>query len=427
LFERPTSGERALLVHVNFSSRAYQDELDEFQLLATSVGADVIDFICLSRELPTPKYYIGKGQAETIQASIQAQKIELVIFNHNLSPAQERNLEKLWQCRVLGRIGLILAIFAQRAKTHEGKLQVELAQLTHMSTRLVRGWTHLERQKGGIGLRGPGETQLETDRRLLSQRVETIQARLNKVRLSREQNRRKRHRYHIPTISLVGYTNAGKSTLFNRITDSDVYVANQLFATLDPTLRQISIDKFGEIVIADTVGFIRELPHELVDAFKATLEETQIADLLIHVIDASDAAHIYHREQVNLVLSEIGAAHIPQLLVYNKIDRCGISPKIDRDDSGSVRAVWLSAQFSEGLPLLKEAIVEYLSQAFIYKTITLSPAQAHLRAKLYARKVVHDEKIDEDGNFILLIALPPWEYEKILKESEKSIDNDFDV
>jgi len=416
LFERPSGGERALLVHVRFLSASCTDELEELQLLANSAGAETVDTVILKREKPTVKYFIGSGQAEAVSSVIQSQNIQLVIINHSLSASQERNLEKLWHCRVLDRIGLILAIFAQRARTHEGKLQVELAQLTHLSTRLIRGWTHLERQKGGIGLRGPGETQLETDRRLLAKRMAFIRQRLAKVKSAREQNRKKRQKQTIPLVSLVGYTNAGKSTLFNQLTTSEVYAADQLFATLDPTLRQVPLKKYGEIVLADTVGFIRDLPHELVDAFKATLEETKEADLLLHIIDAHDPEHIFHSEQVDLVLGDIGADEIPQLLVYNKIDLMDLTPRIDRDKDGQIRAVWLSAANAKGLDLLQSAIAERLSQHFVYKTVLLKPAQASFRAKLYERQVVHQERIDDEGNFVMVIALPKWEYEQLMNQ-----------
>lgn len=415
MFDRPTGGERAVLVHVNFSCIPCIDELDECRQLAVSADVEVIDVLCFSRQKPVAKYFIGQGQADAIYQRILADEIQLVIINHNLTPAQERNLEKLWQCRVVDRIGLILDIFAQRARTHEGKLQVELAQLAHLSTRLVRGWTHLERQKGGIGLRGPGETQLETDRRLLGKRMATIRQRLEKVRSARQQSRRKRQRQRMPTVSLVGYTNAGKSTLFNRLTDSTIYAADQLFATLDPTMRQINLDKYGKVVIADTVGFIRDLPHELVAAFKATLEETQEADLLLHVIDGHDPAHMSHSEQVDLVLTEINADEVPQLLVYNKIDLLEQRPRIERDQDGHIKAVWVSAEQMLGMDLLQQAIFERLSAQFIYKTIELTPAQAHIRAKLYHRNVVHEEQIDEHGNFVLVVALPLWEYQQLLK------------
>ena len=279
MFDRYESGERAVLVHINFTQEGEWEDLAEFEMLVSSAGVEALQVVTGSRQSPHPKYYVGEGKAQEIATAVQSTGAEIVIFNHALSPAQERNLEALCRCRVLDRTGLILDIFAQRARTHEGKLQVELAQLRHISTRLIRGWTHLERQKGGIGLRGPGETQLETDRRLLRDRIKTILRRLDKVAKQREQGRRARNRAEIPTVSLVGYTNAGKSTLFNRITEAGVYAADQLFATLDPTLRKIELADVGPAILADTVGFIRHLPHDLVAAFKATLQETQEADI----------------------------------------------------------------------------------------------------------------------------------------------------
>ncbi|HEY0635755.1 MAG TPA: ribosome rescue GTPase HflX, partial [Gammaproteobacteria bacterium] len=319
MFERPKSGERALLVHLDFRQEGEQEDLDEFRDLALSAGAEPVAVVTGARQTPDPKYFIGSGKAEEIRRQVEQDEVELVLVNHALSPAQERNLERLLQCRVLDRTGLILDIFAQRARSHEGKLQVELAQLKHLATRLVRGWTHLERQKGGIGLRGPGETQLETDRRLLAERIKTLNRRLEKVLLQREQGRKARQRAEIPTVSLVGYTNAGKSTLFNRLTSEGVYAADQLFATLDPTLRRLQLPNGNNCIVADTVGFIRHLPHDLVAAFRATLQESREADLLLHVVDASDPERDAKRHQVNEVLREIGAAEVPQIEVYNKI------------------------------------------------------------------------------------------------------------
>ena len=319
-FERPSSGERAILVHLNLDSESQREDPREFEELVISAGGDPAAYIMGSRSAPDPRTFVGSGKLDEIAREVDAHGAEIVMFNHALSPSQERNLETELKCRVLDRTGLILDIFAQRARTHEGKLQVELAQLQHMTTRLVRGWTHLERQKGGIGLRGPGETQLETDRRLLRARIRTISARLEKVRKQRNQGRRSRIRAEIPTVSLVGYTNAGKSTLFNRVTASSVYVADQLFATLDPTLRRVSVESVGPIVLADTVGFIAHLPHNLVEAFKATLEETLSAQILIHVVDASDSEKERNMGEVQDVLAEIGAQDIPQLQVFNKLD-----------------------------------------------------------------------------------------------------------
>ena len=344
LFERPNSGERAILVHLDFHSEDEREDSNEFVQLVTSAGGDPVAFITGSRKRPDARLFVGTGKLEEIREALIANEGELVLFNHSLSPSQERNIERELQCRVLDRTGLILDIFAQRAHTHEGKLQVELAQLQHMSTRLVRGWTHLERQKGGIGLRGPGESQLETDRRLLRARITAIQSRLQKVRRQREQARRARRRAEIPALSLVGYTNAGKSTLFNVLTTSSVYAADQLFATLDPTVRRITVDDVGPVILADTVGFIRHLPHKLVEAFRATLEEAVIADLLIHVVDCADPERQDNMKQVMNVLAEIGAADIPILEVYNKTDLIGSEPRIERDEAGQTVRYRLGAR-----------------------------------------------------------------------------------
>lgn len=342
-FERPDAGETAILVHIDFQDEEEREHPGEFLELVRSAGAKPATLMQGSRRRPDPRAFIGSGKVEELRELLDIHHAELVIFNHALSPSQERNLERSLKCRVLDRTGLILDIFAQRARTHEGKLQVELAQLEYMSTRLVRGWTHLERQKGGIGLRGPGETQLETDRRLLRARIKSIHKRLDKVRSQREQNRRARSRAEIPSISLVGYTNAGKSTLFNTLTSSEVYAADQLFATLDPTLRRLEIADVGPVVLADTVGFIRHLPHKLVEAFQATLQEAAEASLLIHVIDAADPNRELNIEEVDSVLAEIGADAVPCLRVMNKIDLLDSAPRIERNDQGIPEEVWLSA------------------------------------------------------------------------------------
>ncbi len=320
MFDRYEGGERAVLVHIFFSQDKNTDDLSEFESLVTSAGVTPVQIVTGSRSAPHPKYFAGEGKAEEIADAVIDSEADVVLFNHALSPAQERNLERLCQCRVVDRTGVILDIFAQRARTHEGKLQVELAQLRHLSTRLVRGWTHLERQKGGIGLRGPGETQLESDRRMLRDKIKQISGRLEKVERQRGQGRQARSKADIPTVSLVGYTNAGKSSLFNHITDAKVYAADQLFATLDPTLRRIDVDDVGTVVLADTVGFIRHLPHDLVAAFKATLQETREATLLLHVVDAADNRVDENIHAVNAVLEEIDAHEIPVLIVMNKID-----------------------------------------------------------------------------------------------------------
>lgn len=411
---RPESRERVLLVHINFPSGLMAEDLAEFRELAESAGAEVAGVITGARSAPEAKYFVGTGKAEEIRDMVRAHKVELVIFNHVLSAGQERNLEKLLQCRVLDRTGLILDIFALRALSFEGKLQVELAMLKHMSTRLVRGWTHLERQRGGIGLRGPGETQLESDRRLIRNKIKTIDGRIDKIRKQREQGRRARKRATIPTVALVGYTNAGKSTLFNKLTGAGVYTANQLFATLDPTLRRMDIPEAGAMILADTVGFIRHLPHDLVVAFNATLEEVAQADLLLHVIDVNDVERDAHIEQVNLVLSQIGAQSVPKILVLNKIDlREELKPKIDKDEMGSVKQVYISAEKDMGMDLLKKAIAEKVGQEMVEMVVDLTPLQAKLRAQLYSMNAVQSEQIDEEGHYHLRIRLRRVELEKL--------------
>ena len=351
---------RAGLVGVDFGKGDFAASLDELSQLALSAGAETITSIVCKRSSPDAALFVGSGKADEIAHAVVDLELDLIIFNHALSPAQQRNLERNLKTRVVDRTSLILDIFAQRAKSHEGKVQVELAQLQHLATRLVRGWTHLERQKGGIGLRGPGETQLETDRRLLGERVKMLKAKMEKLHKQRETQRRSRGRSKTFSVSLVGYTNAGKSTLFNALTKAGSFAANQLFATLDTTSRRLYLEEVGNIVVSDTVGFIRELPHQLVASFRATLEETIHADLLLHVVDGNSAVRQDQIEQVNLVLREIGADHIPQLLVWNKIDQADLSPAIGRDEYGKIDRVFLSARSGQGLDLLRQAIVEIM-------------------------------------------------------------------
>jgi GTP-binding protein HflX len=422
-FERPGGGERAILVHLDGQDPAAREDPQEFQELARSAGAEAVGFVNVARHQPSAKFLIGSGKVEELHDLVKEGEVELVIFNHTLTPSQERNLERALECRVLDRTGLILDIFAQRARTHEGKLQVELAQLEHMSTRLVRGWTHLERQKGGIGLRGPGETQLETDRRLLRVRIRQIKQRLEKVRGQREQARRGRRRADIPSVSLVGYTNAGKSTLFNALTESEVFAANQLFATLDPTLRRLELEDVGAVVLADTVGFIRHLPHKLVESFRATLEESSNADLLLHVIVAHEPERDQQIEQVLAVLGEIGAQELPLLEVYNKVDLMdGIEPQIQRDADGRPQRVWVSAREGLGLDLLRQAIAELLGDDLFVGTLCLPQRLGRLRAQLFELGAVQRESHDEEGGSLLEIRLPRIELNRLISRAGLPLD-----
>jgi GTP-binding protein HflX len=416
-FERPDGGETAVLVHIDLEAEQDQEDPLEFEELARSAGAVPVLFIKGTRKKPDAGHFVGSGKLDEIAAAVKEHQAELVLFNHSLSPSQERNLEKHLQCRVLDRTGLILDIFAQRARSYEGKLQVELAQLEHTVTRLKRGWTHLDRQKGGIGLRGAGETQLELDQRMIRQRIKNINKGLVKVRAQREQGRRSRSRADIPTISLVGYTNAGKSSLFNAMAGAEIYAADQLFATLDSTLRRIQLPSFGAAILADTVGFISHLPHKLVEAFRATLEETTRADLLLHVIDAANEHHEFFTEQVNEVLVEIDAAQVPCLLVYNKIDLLPErEPVLERDQSGKPVRIWLSARTGAGMPLLLQAISELLGQDVVERQIELRPDQGRLRARLYARGAVHGEVVNSDGLVSLAIRLPRNDLDRLLED-----------
>ena len=423
-FDRPDFGERALLVHLKLNSESEPEDVGEFEELVRSAGGDVVELVRGSRTAPHAKFFIGTGKLEEIAEIAKRESAQLIIFNHNLSPSQERNLEAHLQCRVLDRTGLILDIFAMRARTHEGKLQVELAQLQHLSSRLVRGWTHLERQKGGIGMRGPGETQLESDRRMVRDRIKSIKKRLEKVRVQRDQGRQSRLKSDTPTVSLVGYTNAGKSTLFNLITKSDVYVADQLFATLDPTMRRLDIPEQGPVIFADTVGFISHLPHRLINAFRATLEEAAAANVLLHIIDASAEDRSVNVDRVNDVLKEIGAHELPTLLVYNKIDLMDEPlAKIERDQDGKPVAVWLSALTGEGTDLLLEAVAEYLPRKMIHTKLQLKPEQGAFRAALYNYKAVLNETYNKQGDINLEIQLPESEFLRIVKQSGLKKEN----
>lgn len=438
MFERPDTGEDALLVHIDISrwlQRASRNsvmrgmapghhieplDIDEdraeFIELARSAGLNVLDTIVGSSNRPSSRHFIGTGKIEEIKLSLRDNQADVVLFGQTLTPSQERNLERELSVRVLDRNSLILDIFAQRARTFEGKLQVELAQLVHLSTRLVRGWTHLERQKGGIGLRGPGETQLETDRRLLNERVRVLKTRLAKVRQQREQGRSKRGKSGIATVAVVGYTNAGKSTLFNRLTQERVYAADQLFATLDPTLRRLDLGGGVVAVLADTVGFIRDLPHELVDAFRSTLTETLEADLLLHIVDDSDSEREQRREEVDKVLAGIGAQEVPQLLVFNKIDLSGHSVSLERTEDGVCHAIWVSALKGSGIDQLLTLISERLSQKRTEGWMVLLPSQGKLRAQLYGAAAIVGEVNQDNGDVHVHINMDAVEFARLARE-----------
>ena len=422
MFERPRSGERAILLHATPGGAPDTLEREEFAELATSAGARVVDQLVSGRKSPDSRFFIGKGKVEELQQRIREHDAELVISSASLSPSQERNLEKTLECRVLDRSGLILDIFATRARSFEGKLQVELAQLRHLSTRLVRGWSHLERQKGGIGLRGPGETQLETDRRLIGKRIRQLNARLQNVDSRREMNRQNRLRAEIPTVAVVGYTNAGKSTLFNALTAAGVYVEDQLFATLDPTMRRLQLPDRTEVILADTVGFVRDLPHELIAAFRSTLQETREADLILHLIDASDENRWQRVRQVNAVLKQLDADKVPQIRVYNKIDKLDRQSRRTNNSRLRGRAVWISAVTGEGIPQLLEAISERLRRKKVRGLVRLHPGQGRQRALLFSMGAVSQEFPAEDGGWTLELNMGERDFQRFVKRENLPAD-----
>ena len=417
-FDRPEFGTQAFLVHIQQDDSTPQ-ELNE---LVLSAGLVPVGYLVARKRNPDPKTYIGSGKLAEIKAQAQEDEAGLIIFDQDLTPTQERNLEAFLGCRILGRTGLILEIFAQRARTHEGKLQVELAQLQHASTRLVRGWTHLDRQRGGsgrgqgaaIGVTGAGETQLEADQRMISDRIKHVSQRLQRVQKQRAQNRRSRQRADVKTVSLAGYTNAGKSTLFNRLCESDVHAADQLFATLDPTLRELQLPIIGKAILTDTVGFIRQLPHGLVDAFRATLEEVKQSDLIVHVVDGSSEERDLQMTEVDLVLEEIKASDVPQLLIYNKIDLIEEGPRVDRDADGQPTRVWVSSLTGEGIPELIEALSQRLSHDVVEPWLKLNPAEGQLRSALSDLDAVLEEEVKDDGMIYMHVRIEEHRLNRLL-------------
>lgn len=415
--------EQAILVHVNFSQQHNSEDLSELKLLVSSAGVECLQVVTTSRSAPDAKFFVGSGKAAEIAALVAETEADVIIFNHALSPAQTRNLERVCLARVIDRTTLILDIFAQRARTFEGKLQVELAQLQHLASRLVRGWEGLDRQKGGIGMRGPGETQLETDRRLLNERIKALQTRLAKLETQREQGRKARQKAEVPVVSVVGYTNAGKSTLFNRLTNAGVYAADQLFATLDPTLRKLKLKGIGDIILADTVGFIRHLPHDLVAAFKSTLQETREADIQLHVVDVADARKDSNMQQVDAILEEIDADQIPQLLVFNKVDLLQQAPRIEYNEYGQPAAVYLSAATGAGIDLLVQAITQLLSEQFVDVTLLLPPSESVWRSRFHQQDCISQEQFDSEGNCELKLRISDSVWQRYLKQSQGVLEN----